>query len=169
MKHALLLILIASCDWSLHRMQEPVGCTTHGVFAGAPCDRLPPDGVVAIDSIDPAPPQVTRALLARGRDRFDAFCAACHGAAADGDSPVARAMTVRRPPTLVDRAAASLPDERILTVIERGYGLMPSYGSIVAPRDRYAILHYLRALQARDVPLEALSPSEREEARRWLR
>lgn len=165
------LLLLAGCDWSLHRMQEPAKCTVDGTTDLLPhgsCNLTPPEGIV---SIDPpiAPPPVTRALLVRGRDRFDRICAACHGLRADGDSPVARAMTQRRPPSLVDATAASLRDDRILTVIASGYGLMPSYATIVAPADRYAILHYVRALQHREIALDDLSPAQQAEARRWLR
>jgi hypothetical protein len=49
-----------------------------------------------------------------------------------------------------------------------GYGLMPSYGAIVAPRDRYAILHFIRAMQRRELAVEELSPALQQEARRWL-
>ena len=167
---AVLVAVLAGCDWSLHRMQEPVGCRTHGattLLADGSCDLQPPDGVVSTEPVI-APPPVTRALLERGRDRFERICAPCHGVAADGDSYIARAMTLRRPPSLVDDAAAHLADDRVLTVIATGYGLMPSYASLVAPPDRYAILHFLRAMQARDVPLDALSPAQQQEARTWL-
>jgi len=77
-------------------------------------------------------------------------------------------MTLRSPPSLVDAAARSLPDDRVLFVIEHGYGLMPEYASAVPPPDRYAILHFVRALQQREVPFDQLPPAQREEARRWL-
>jgi len=166
----LLLLGLAGCDWSLHRMQEPVACTVHGTTPHLPndaCDLQPPDGIVAMELPAPPPP-VTRALLERGRDRFERICAACHGLAGDGISQVARAMTLRRPPSLVDATAKSLPDDRILFVIERGYGVMPPYRAILAPADRHAVLHYVRALQQREVELAALPPEAQQEARRWL-
>jgi mono/diheme cytochrome c family protein len=149
-----------ACDWSLHRMQERVSCT------GA-CDVQQPDGIVSADP-PPAMPVVDRALLERGRDRFERICAPCHGVAADGESPVARAMTLRRPPSLVDAAAARLADDRIVTVIATGYGLMPSYRVLLSVPDRIAVLHYIRALQQREVALDELSPAQRTEALRWL-
>jgi mono/diheme cytochrome c family protein len=152
--------VFGACDWSLHRMQERVTCT--GL-----CDVEQPDGIVSTDP-PTAQPALSRALIERGRDRFERICAPCHGVAGDGQSPVALAMAVRRPPPLVDAAAARLADDRILTVIATGYGLMPSYRVLVAPPDRYAILHYIRALQQRDVALDELSPSQRTEAERWL-
>jgi mono/diheme cytochrome c family protein len=169
MKRAV-LVLLAGCDWSLHRMQEPAKCTVDGTTALLPhgsCNLTPPEGTVAIDP-PPAAPPVTRALLGRGRDRFARICAACHGVNADGDAPVARAMTQRRPPSLVDATAVNLTDERILSVIASGYGLMPEYASSLTPADRYAVLHYVRAIQHREVAFDDLTPTQQAEARKWL-
>lgn len=165
-----LLLALAGCDWSLHRMQEPVGCTVNGatdLLDHGSCDLVPPPGIVAMTAAEPMPP-ITRALLDRGRDRFDRVCAACHGLRADGVSAVASSMTLRKPPSLVDATVTGFSDERILTVLEVGYGLMPSFHWIPAA-DRYAILHYVRALQHRVVALDQLSPTRRAEARQWLR
>ena len=167
------LILACGCNWSLQRMQHQPKCNTDEptpYLAGGACNLEPPEGVVAFQpNPEPPPPPVTRALLERGHDRFDRFCAPCHGIAADGISQVARAMTLRRPPSLVDAAAASLPDDRILYVIQHGYGLMPSYATLVRGNDRYAILHYVRALQQRAVDLATLPVPLQQEAHRWLR
>ncbi|HEY4240390.1 MAG TPA: cytochrome c [Kofleriaceae bacterium] len=151
--------LLAGCDTSLHRMQTRPDL-------GGP--TAPPAGAIPMDE-PAAPPPLTRALVERGRDRFEKTCAACHGVAGDGDSQVARAMTLRRPPSLVDAAAAQLSDGRILAVIDAGYGLMPPCRAFVTPDDRVAILHYVRVLQRRDVALAALSPPLQQEAARWLR
>ncbi len=171
MRAALLCLALAACDWSLHRMQEPVGCVVHGttdLLPNGACDLVAPEGSIAMTPPDRVPP-VTRDLLVRGRDRFDRFCAPCHGLHADGDSYIARAMQLRKPPSLVDAAAQKFDDGRILSVIASGDGVMPSYASALAFRDRFAILQYVRALQQRDVPLEQLPLAQREEAMRWLR
>lgn len=170
----LLLALVAAaagCDWSLHRMQKPIRCGVDQATTLLPdnsCNLVPPEGTVSMEPPFQAPP-LTRGLLLRGRDRFDRFCAPCHGLAANGDSYVARAMTLRRPPTLVDRIVSGFPDQRILDVIAHGYGLMPEYASALPPADRYAILQYLRALQGREVSLDELPPAQQQEAKSWLR
>jgi hypothetical protein len=168
MTRLLLVLAVTGCDWSLHRMQEQPRCQVDTAFGGAACNRLPPEGVVPAETPQPLPP-VDRALLARGRDRFERFCAPCHGVEADGNSYIARAMTLRRPPSLVDAAARSLPDDRVLFVMEHGYGLMPEYASALPARDRFAILQFVRALQGRDVPLDQLPLAQQQEARPWLR
>lgn len=167
-----LLLLVAGCDWSLHRMQTTDNCKVHGATTLLPhgsCDMKPPADIVAIDDEPATPPPLTRDLVLRGRDRFDRICAPCHGVAGDGRSAVAGAMKLRRPPSLVDVPVTRFDDTRILTVMTSGYGVMPSYASIVTPRDRFAILQYVRVLQHRDIVLDELSPAEQQEARRWLR
>ena len=47
-------------------------------------------------------------------------------------------------------------------VITNGYGVMYSYAQRVSPEDRWAIIAYIRALQAaEDVPVSQLTPAER--------
>ena len=175
MKTAVMLFVagLAACDWSLHRMQEQPKCMPYAASPLAPggaCNLDPPDGVVALGAAAPTPaPPLTMALVARGRDRFDRFCAACHGAAADGDSDVARAMRLRKPPSLLSPQVASRSDAALESIADRGYGLMPAYGDAIARDDRWAIVAYLRVLQARVVELDRLPPDERKEALAWLR
>jgi mono/diheme cytochrome c family protein len=171
MMRVVIIVMLAGCDWSLHRMQEPVGCRENGATDLLPdgsCHVQSPAGAVAMDSVDLEPP-LTRALVLRGRNRFERICAACHGARGDGDSPVARTMQLRRPPSLVAPAARALSDARLLDVITYGYGLMPSYRALLGVADRHAVVHYVRVLQQREVPIESLPMEQQMEARRWLR
>jgi mono/diheme cytochrome c family protein len=163
------LLALCACDWSLHRMQEQPKCTTYAELAGEACALAPPDHLVAWQAAAPARPQRSRALLERGRDRFARLCAPCHGIAGDGDSDVARAMTLRKPPSLVDEKVRGFPDDRLYAAIARGYGLMPSYAGALGDVDRWAVIEFVRALEAREVPLDALSSEQREEALSWLR
>jgi mono/diheme cytochrome c family protein len=162
---------LAACDWSLHRMQQQPRCRvgeTTDLFTDGRCNQPAPADTVPWQPVAEASPPVTRALVERGRDRFDRYCAPCHGIPGDGDSAVARAMELRKPRSLIGPYATGLSDARILTVIADGYGLMPSYATPLPPTDRYAVLLYVRVLQQREVATGALSPAEREEANRWL-
>jgi len=93
---------------------------------------------------DPVP--VTLDTLRRGRERYDIYCAPCHSVSGDGDG-----MVVRRgfpaPRTLHSDRLRSAPDSYLYGVISEGYGVMYPFADRIAPRDRWAIVAYLRALQ----------------------
>ena len=42
----------------------------------------------------------------------------------------------------------SLTDGELFEVISVGKGTMPAYGARLSPEDRWAIVHYVRALQS---------------------
>ncbi|WP_437719376.1 cytochrome c [Sorangium sp. So ce448] len=147
--------------------------------------RHPPAGAVPNDRVtgDPGltqgftgetyvariPVPVTIELLQYGKERFEIHCAACHGIAGDGESEVARTMTLRRPPSLVDPRVQAFPPGRIYRVIVEGYGLMRSYEAQVPLMERWAIVAYVKALgKSRATALDALPPPLRERARKEL-
>jgi mono/diheme cytochrome c family protein len=92
-----------------------------------------------------SPLPVNAAQLARGRARFDVFCAACHGVLGDGESQVALNMSLRKPANF--HALRDVADGHIFRVVTEGFGLMPSYASALSVEDRWAIVSYVRALQ----------------------
>jgi mono/diheme cytochrome c family protein len=123
---------------------------------------LPPKGIVARDEAfgRPKPPPVTLALLHRGQQRFDIYCAPCHGRTGEGDG-----MVVRRgfphPPSYDSAKLREAPIEHFYDVMTNGYGVMYSYADRVAPADRWAIVAYIRALQASANAQLAEVPSDR--------
>ncbi|AUX44136.1 uncharacterized protein SOCE26_055980 [Sorangium cellulosum] len=128
---------------------------TRGVAGGAYAERIPVP--------------VTLDLLRYGQERYEIFCAACHGVAGDGESEVARNMTQRRPPSLVDPRVQAFPPGRIYQVIVEGYGLMRSYEPHIPLAERWAIVAYVRALgRSRAAALDALPPPLRERAQKEL-
>lgn len=132
--------------------------------------RHPPDGTVPFERpADTAPPPLDRALLARGRDRFDRFCLPCHGAVGRGDGPVARNMRLVPPADLLSPRLRAADDARLFQVIREGYGLMPSYAVALPPRDAWAVVAWVRALQlSQAAELGGLPPAWRAEALRRL-
>jgi mono/diheme cytochrome c family protein len=87
-----------------------------------------------------------RSLLETGRSRFEIICASCHGTIGDGTSVVAAYMG-RPPPSLHEARIRDLPHGRIYAVIREGYGFMPSYATHLTPRETWAVIAYVRALQ----------------------
>lgn len=147
--------------------------------------RPPPGGTVARDDGDPDPVveyglkdgkyvteiplTVDMALIERGRDRFDIFCAACHGTNGDGVSPVAQNMTQVKPVSFLEPRIRAFPPGRIYRVARDGFGVMPSYRSRLVTRDRWAVVAYIQALQLRDqVRLDRLPEPLRREAKEAL-
>jgi mono/diheme cytochrome c family protein len=106
-------------------------------------------------------PPLTRAMLLRGRERFDIDCAPCHSPLGDGDGLVAR-RGFPHPPSFHQARLRAAPDRHFFDVITQGYGVMPSYADRVTPQDRWAIVAYVRALQLSQHAMPAdLQPSER--------
>lgn len=133
-------------------------------------DPVLADGVVSGTYVDRIPVPVTRDLLVRGQNRFEIFCAPCHGVKGDGASWVARKMELRKPPSLIDARTRAFPPGRVYHVVQAGYGLMRPYAEDLGLTDRWAVVAYVRALQrATEVPLDALPAPLRQRAEEELR
>lgn len=121
-----------------------------------------PEGTVARDEAPaPAPPVLTETLLRRGQQRFDIYCAVCHGPAGYGDGEIVKRGFPAPPSYHIDRLR-QVPTQHFYDVITNGYGAMFSYAQRVAPADRWAIAAYIRALQAsQNVAAAELTPAQR--------
>jgi hypothetical protein len=103
-------------------------------------------GMLNAQEVDAFPFPVTRAILDRGRERFNIFCAPCHGLSGDGDGIVVQRGFQRPPSYHIDRLR-NAPVGHFFSVITNGFGAMYPYGYRVLPNDRWAIIAYIRALQ----------------------
>lgn len=109
--------------------------------------------------LDTLPFPVTRDVLARGQERYDIYCAPCHGATGYGDGMIAQ-RGFRAPPSLHSARSRALPTGYVFSVITNGYGAMPDYSEQISTQDRWAVAAYVRALQfsrnaqVSDVPTE---------------
>ena len=95
------------------------------------------------------PPAVTLALLQRGRTGYDNYCAPCHGLTGAGNGIIVM-RGFPRPAPLDDPHLMQAPAPHLVDVIGRGYRRMFSFADRVEPRDRWAIVAYIRALQLAD-------------------
>lgn len=103
------------------------------------------------------PLPITPELLARGRERFDIYCAPCHSRAGDGDGMIAR-RGFPAPPSYHTERLRNAPDSHLYQVISDGYGVMYPYADRITPHDRWAIVAYIRALQlSQHAPASELS------------
>ena len=96
-------------------------------------------------------------VVRRGRERFDIYCSVCHDRTGSGQGLVLqRAKEVSKaafnfnvPHLGKEQRLIDSKDGYFFQVISNGLGTMPAYGHQIPPRDRWAIVHYLRVLQSR--------------------
>jgi mono/diheme cytochrome c family protein len=89
---------------------------------------------------------IDQTVLDRGQDRFNIYCTPCHGRTGAGNGMVVQ-RGYRQPPSMhMDRLR--LADAgHFFDVMTNGFGVMPDYKVQIAPRDRWAVVAYIRALQ----------------------
>jgi len=105
---------------------------------------------------------VDAAVMARGQERFNIFCAPCHGRTGQGDGMVVR-RGYRRPPSIHQDRLRAAPAGHFFDVITNGFGAMPEYATEIKAQDRWAIVAYVRALQLSGrATLADVPPSERD-------
>lgn len=95
---------------------------------------------------DGFPMPVTMDLINRGHDRFDIYCAQCHGRVGDGNGMIP-SRGYRRPPSFHTETLRTATSGHFFDVMTNGFGAMPPYGTMIPPQDRWAIAAYIRALQ----------------------
>lgn len=141
-------------------------------FADGQSARQPVDGTLAqgraeldylyVDKNATAfPLPLTADLIARGQQRYNIFCSPCHGLTGDGNGFITT-RGFRRPPTFHSDRLRSAPLGHFFDVITNGFGAMYDYSAQIPPRDRWAIIAYVRALQlSQNVPAAQLTPDQR--------
>lgn len=92
------------------------------------------------------PYPITIQILRRGQDRFDIFCAPCHGRVGNGMGMVQR-HGLTPPANYHDKRLREASVGYIFDVITNGFRNMYPYGPKLPPEDRWAIIAYVRALQ----------------------
>lgn len=111
------------------------------------------------------------ALFARGREKFEIYCAACHGLDGRGNGLVTQRAqqilaTTWTPPTNIlapNIHRDEYPDGKLFSTISNGIRKMPGYGSQIEARDRWAVVAYVRALQlSQNAELEMVPEDLRE-------
>jgi mono/diheme cytochrome c family protein len=153
----LLVLLLAGCDESMDRQNR---FKTYGSAAGVPNwpsvgEALPlvkgtvSQGDLQRDREISEPPPVSLALLQDGRTRYDAYCAPCHGLTGAGNGIIVE-RGFPKPAPLDDPDLMQASAHHLVDVIGQGYGRMFSFSDRVEPKDRWAIVAYIRALQLAD-------------------
>lgn len=118
-------------------------------------------GKIGTNFVASFPMPMTHDVLLRGQERFNIYCAPCHGQTGDGHGMIPQRGYPAPPSYHIDRLR-QVPVGYFFDVITRGYGVMYSYAARVEPADRWAIAAYIRALQlSRDANISDVPAGER--------
>jgi hypothetical protein len=178
----LAITLTAACRIDMHVQPRQNPLSRSDFFPDQRSERPPVEGTVARGQLhedtyfytgkigntpgDVMPFPVTKAVLERGRERFNIFCAPCHSRLGDGNGFVPSRGFSRRPPSYHIERLRKAPLGYFYDVMTEGFGIMPDYASQIPPQDRWDIVAYIRALQlsqnatTTDVPTGQKIPSE---------
>lgn len=120
------------------------------------------DGLFVPKDSNAFPLPVNMELLERGQQRYGIFCSPCHGIQGDGMGMVA-VRGMKHPPSYHQDRLRNEPVGYLYDVVTNGFGAMYGYSAQIPPRDRWAIIAYVRALQlSRNAPMSEL-PAELQE------
>jgi mono/diheme cytochrome c family protein len=128
------------------------------------------DSADTLKFFDSLPPGMTlnQAMLDRGQQRFNIYCAPCHGIDGYGNGPINARAIERQEPNWVPAAnlhtdaVRQRPDGHLFNTITNGIRNMAGYGSQIKTEDRWAIVAYLRALQlSQHAPPSAVPEAQR--------
>ncbi len=151
--------------------------STDGKAANAPAQAPTDGGGAAAGTGEAELPWVTEfpfnsadeKMMALGKRKFTTNCAVCHGETGSGDGLVSqRALQLAQgfwvqPTSLHEPRVQTQPVGKIYHTITNGRGKMGAYGGVLSPKERWAIVLYVRALQlSRDAKLEDVPESQRD-------
>ena len=175
---ALCLICLAGCQQEMANepRYKPLAASTFFADGRASRDLVPGTmarshesregplytGRVGAEEDPDLPLPLTPELLARGRERYNIYCAPCHDHVGTGHG-----MIVQRgyphPPSFHIPRLRQAPVGHFFVVMTDGFGAMPEYAQLVSLQDRWAITAYIRALQlSQYAPVTALPAEARQ-------
>jgi len=113
--------------------------------------------------------EINDELVKRGRNRFNIYCAPCHGYDGHGNGAIPQRVAAAggnwaaRDLTAAVSVAIKMPNGQLFNTISNGFNTMMGYAAQIPHADRWAIVLYLRALQRAanaavgDIPPEAMT------------
>ena len=138
-----------------HGMQKPVvGTVARGHLPTATGTQ---DASASL--INPLPR--TKEVFAQGKKVYINRCEVCHGALGNGSGSLTAAYGAK-PANLQAQQFRDYPDGKIYWAVMNGKNAMPSHAPYLNESERWAVVHYVRALQraqnAKDEDLKVVAP-----------
>jgi hypothetical protein len=172
-------LVLAGCTDDMYNQPKYEPMETSQMFPDQQAMRPLPPGVVQFGDtredahyyrgrVDGAfvttfPFPVTRDMLYRGQERYEVFCAPCHGLTGYGNGMIEQRTPSMQVPSLHSERLRNAPEGLYFEVITNGYRYMYGYGSRIPAEDRWAIIAYMRALQRSQQATLADVPAEERE------
>ncbi|MCA1562568.1 MAG: cytochrome c [Acidobacteria bacterium] len=167
------LLFVTGCRQDMHNQPKYRPLRASALFSNGSSARVPVEGTiargtrqtdeafftgkVATQLVTELPFAVDEQVLNRGEQRYNIYCAPCHDRTGSGNGMVVQ-RGYRQPPSMHIDRLRGVQAGHFFDVMTNGFGAMPDYKAQIAPRDRWAIVAYIRALQlsqraaASDIP-----------------
>jgi mono/diheme cytochrome c family protein len=158
----LAIVTAAACRQDMHNQPKYRPLRASAFFGDGSSARPPVEGTIARGTLqtDEAfftgkigaqfvaemPFPVTEAVIDRGEERYNIYCAPCHDRTGNGNGMVVQ-RGYRQPPSYHIDRLRQVEIGYFFDVMTNGFGVMPDYRAQIAPRDRWNIAAYIRALQ----------------------
>jgi mono/diheme cytochrome c family protein len=156
------MFTITACRQDMHNQPKYRGLRPSTFFANGSSARPLVEGTVArgtlqeddafftgkVEKVDVKEVQISvdDHVLDRGQERFNIYCTPCHDRTGSGNGMIVQ-RGYRQPPSFhIDRLRQA-DAGHFFDVMTNGFGAMPDYKVQITPRDRWAIVAYIRALQ----------------------
>jgi mono/diheme cytochrome c family protein len=156
------LLLLAGCREDMHNQPKFIPLRENDFYADGRSARPAPEGTIARGQLEDDPLLYTGKVngqeanqfpfaissgdLARGRERFNIYCAPCHSELGEGNGMVAQ-RGFKNPPSYYEPRLMTAPVGHFFNVMTNGWGAMGDYSAQVPVADRWRIAAYIRALQ----------------------
>lgn len=196
------LPFVSGCHQDMYDQPRVNPLASSDLFEDGSAARVPPEGTVATNDYVADkllaegleggelarrfPYPVTKAMLERGRNRYNVFCLPCHGEAGYGDGMIVQRGYAQPKSFHAEELLSKVPGYYYRVLIEgterltgrpfltpnaktvgEGDMVHPVLGKNMKIEDRWAIVAYIYVLQkSQRAPREQLSPSDLEQLKR---
>ena len=170
------LACLAACRSDMQDQPKCKPLRPSAFFADGRCSRPVVPGTIARGMPPPESSKVTGksgttyvanplprtvAVLARGRQRYDIYCAPCHDRVGTGAGMIVE-RGFKAPPTFHQDRLRNAADGYFFETITHGFGVMPNYAQQIPIDDRWAIAAWIRVLQrSQNATLDDVPAAER--------
>lgn len=157
-----LVLILSACGRNMYDTPRADTFERSPFFEDGAAARPLPEGTVSRErgGLDPVyltgqdddgavsdlPVEVSADLLRRGQERYNIYCAPCHGYSGEGDGMIVQ-RGFPQPTSFHEQRLLDAPVGYYYNAIAEGFGRMYSYASRVPVEDRWAIAGYVKALQ----------------------